>query len=238
LCGAAPALGPIGLAPALFVAGLTGSTLHCAPMCGPFVVAQAADRLAAVPAFRLCELTRLRSGLLLPYHLGRLATYCGLGTVAAALGSRAAAMPRLHDVSGALLLLAALMFASQAIRRSIPARGAAAPPAWTGWIRRGASRIDRTRWPGMLCLGLLLGFLPCGLLYSALLTAAAGATPLQGATAMMGFGLGTMPALIATGIVGHVAARRLGSAVSVVGPVVLVVNAMVLAAIGWQQWVA
>ena len=76
LCG-----GPEGAASVLglFLAGLAGSPLHCAPMCGPFVLARAAGRLANVPAGRLCERQRLLSGALLPYHLGRIGTYAALG---------------------------------------------------------------------------------------------------------------------------------------------------------------
>ena len=75
-----------GLVLGLFLAGLTGGALHCGPMCGPFVLGQTADRLAAVPAAGLCEMARLRAGLLLPYHAGRMMTYATLGAVAARAG--------------------------------------------------------------------------------------------------------------------------------------------------------
>jgi sulfite exporter TauE/SafE len=86
LCTASPAAG--GLMLGLLLAGLAGSAMHCVPMCGPFVLGQVADRMARVPAVRLCELQRVRGGLLLPYHLGRITTYAGLGALAAAMGPR------------------------------------------------------------------------------------------------------------------------------------------------------
>ena len=75
--------GGLGLPLGLLVAGLTGSVFHCAPMCGPFVLGQVSDRLAGIPAVRLCEMSRLRAGVLWPYHVGRLLTYAGLGAVTA-----------------------------------------------------------------------------------------------------------------------------------------------------------
>jgi sulfite exporter TauE/SafE len=49
-------------------------------------------------------------------------------------------------------------------------------------------------------MGLLLGFLPCGLIYAALLKAAETASPLAGALTMLAFGLGTMGALLVLGL--------------------------------------
>ena len=225
---------------ALFLAGLTGSVAHCMPMCGPFVMAQVADRLALVPAPRLCELTRLRSSLLLPYHFGRLTTYAGLGAAAASIGAVLAALPWFGSLAGALLLLAALMFAARALHRLAPSLGTPPwiGPPWIGALARLAGRIDRTHWAGSLALGLLLGFLPCGLLYTALIAASASAAPAQGALAMASFGLGTVPGLIAIGLLGHAAGRRLGRAIAVVGPAVMLINAAMLAALAWQRLAA
>ena len=51
-----------------------------------------------------------------------------------------------------------------------------------------------------LGLGLIWGLLPCGLVYSVLLIAATTAEPASGGMVMIAFGLGTMPAMIATGV--------------------------------------
>jgi sulfite exporter TauE/SafE len=228
-------MGGAGLPAALFLVGLTGSAAHCAPMCGPFVMAQVTDRLAAVPAPRLCELTRLKAGLLLPYHAGRILTYAGLGAAAAWLGTGAASLPGFRGLSGALLVAAALLFAAQGLKRFLPRFVPHARAPWFGPVMRLASGLDRTRFSGTLALGLLLGLLPCGLLYAALTAAAASADPLRGAAAMAGFGLGTMPALMAIGLVGHAAARRFGAMAATVGPAILLINALVLAGIGWRQ---
>ena len=240
LCSGSDAVlfGGVGLPFALFLAGLTGSAAHCAPMCGPFVIAQVADRLAAVPVRHLCALTRLRSGLLLPYHLGRITTYAGLGVAAAAIGTVAAGLPWFSALASVLLFLAALLFAGQALKRLVPRLGAIAPVPWFAPIARRAARLDRTHWSGSFMLGLLLGFLPCGLLYAALMASAASAAPALGAIAMIGFGLGTVPALVLVGVAGQVAGRRFGATTAIVGPAVMMINAITLAAIGWHRLMA
>ena len=64
---------------------------------------------------------------------------------------------------------------------------------------------------------MLWGWLPCGLVYSMLLVAALAGGPLMGAATMLCFGVGTAPAVVATGLLGGkvwrvAAARRLNCA--------------------------
>jgi sulfite exporter TauE/SafE len=54
--------------------------------------------------------------------------------------------------------------------------------------------------PGSFAAGLLWGWLPCGLVYGALAAAALAGSPARGAAAMLAFGLGTLPNLLAIGI--------------------------------------
>ena len=57
-------------------------------------------------------------------------------------------------------------------------------------------------------LGLVWGWLPCGMVYAALMTAVASADALWGASIMLAFGVGTLPNLIAVAVL----ADRLRSA--------------------------
>jgi sulfite exporter TauE/SafE len=59
-------------------------------------------------------------------------------------------------------------------------------------------------------LGALWGFLPCGLVYSALALAAASGSAAGGALAMLAFGAGTLPSMITTTLAGSAVMRRLG----------------------------
>ncbi len=54
-----------------------------------------------------------------------------------------------------------------------------------------------------LRLGMLWGFLPCGLVYSTLALALFAAAPLQSALLMLAFGFGTLPAMLFSGLMGQ-----------------------------------
>ena len=177
----------------------TGFTIgfgHCIGMCGPIVVTF---------SLNLKEKSILVPQLL--YHLGRIITYAILGGVVAVAGSFtmvAAHIERLQKgvmvFAGALIVLLGLAMAGWLpigrifANHSSPGR----------WISKGFGRLLKVKSAIVyLPLGLLLGLLPCGPVYTALLGAARvgmeGNTIYQGMLNGMGlmaaFGMGTVPAL-------------------------------------------
>jgi sulfite exporter TauE/SafE len=223
------ALGPGGLPTlvgALFLAGLAGGATHCAGMCGPFVLAQAAaaaDHTAAGGVIR-----RIAGAALVPYHLGRMLGYTALGAAAgglAGLVALAGGGPRLL-LAGLLAAAAVLMLAQAAHRLGGVWPDGAAWPGAASVLRRllpaprlpaalqrrlGALLAAPTGWRGV-ALGLMLSALPCGLLYGALTAAAAAGSALGGALAMAAFVLGTVPALVGVALLGRLFGRRGGTA--------------------------
>ncbi len=228
-----------GLLTSLLLAGLLGGLTHCAGMCGPFVLSQTVARLEVVPAREMREWHRLAGAALVPYHLGRATTYALLGALAALIADGMIAATGLKWLSAALLLLAALFFATYALHQL------AVRLPWSGgsdggglWSRYGSPLVRPlfarpVGWRGYL-LGVALGFLPCGLLYGALAAAASSSGPLAGAFAMLAFALGTVPALLLVGIAGHVAAGRFMQASRAVMPVLMLLNAAALSYFAWR----
>lgn len=225
-----------GVLGALFLAGLLGSVSHCVGMCGPFVLAQTGARLERVPAAGMTEWHRLAGAAAAPYHLGRATTYAALGALGGGLAGGLATLPALRQLAASLLALAAGMFLLGALRQAglLSGRGTgdgAAP----GWIGRALGPLFAAPvgWRGF-ALGLGLGFLPCGLLYGALAAAASTGSALAGALGMAGFALGTVPALVATGLLGHLATRRFRAMAGVVVPGLMIVNAGFLGLMAWR----
>ncbi|MBI0537498.1 sulfite exporter TauE/SafE family protein [Roseomonas sp. KE2513] len=215
----------VALMGAMLLAGLAGSVTHCAGMCGPFVIAQAAEGSGGG------RLARLAGAALLPYHAGRAVGYAGLGAVSGG----AAGLVSLLAWRGLLaipLLAAAIVMLGQAAAR-LPALARFRPhlpalpfrlPAGLGGLLGGPPGMRR----GFL-LGLMLSAIPCGLLYGALAAAMAAGSAAAGALAMLAFVLGTVPTLIGVGLLGRFFGRRFGPALRTASAMVLLVNACVLA---------
>lgn len=222
----------------LFLAGLVGSAAHCVGMCGPFVLGQAMARLEAVPASEMREFHRVAGAALIPYHLGRMTTYMGLGAAAAALAGGVMDLSGLRWLSAALLMLAALFFLSYGLSR-LKVIGAWLTRGGESWWSRTVGRRVQPLfrrpigWRGYV-LGLALGFLPCGLLYGALAAAAASGNALAGGIGMAAFALGTMPSLIAIGLAGHVAGQRWRAFGTRVMPALMILNAAALSFLAWR----
>jgi sulfite exporter TauE/SafE len=158
----------IGLLLGAFLAGLTGSP-HCVAMCGAF-----ASACARHPAG------------LGAWHVGRIVGYAILGAVAGALG---AVLPGPAWLPSAVAAAFLLWFAAS-LAGLLPEPRLVLP----GLSRAGRLLHDDRGAGAQLAFGVMNGFLPCGLVYSALSLPVAIATPLGGAAAMAAFGLGTVPA--------------------------------------------
>jgi sulfite exporter TauE/SafE len=227
-----------GLLGSLALAGLVGGVCHCAGMCGPFVLSQVAARLEGTPASQMREWHRLTGAAVLPYHLGRATTYAGLGGLAAGLAGRITKTGSLHWLSAVLLLAAALFMASLALP-SLKRRLAGSGSEGSGWSRT-LDHLARplfgqpTGWRGY-GLGLLLGFIPCGLLYGALAAAAASGDVLTGMAGMLAFAAGTWPSLFAVGLLGHLAGQRWRMPILRYAPFLLMINAGMLTWLAWRH---
>jgi len=227
----------LGLPAGLFLLGLIGGVTHCAGMCGPFVLAQAGRRLAATPLSGLTMLVRLQGAALLPYHLGRATTYTALGAAAAGLFGGVAPLvasgilPALAlGLAGAVFLVLALQQLYPRLAAALPggtatAGGAAVPGGF--WRRRLGPLFANPVGPSGYLLGVALGFLPCGLVYTALLAAGASGDALRGAAAMAAFAAGTVPALFVVGWFGAVAGQRFRARLRLWMVPVLLLNAAV-----------
>ncbi|CAN5834802.1 sulfite exporter TauE/SafE family protein [soil metagenome] len=221
---------PASLPLTLFVAGLAGSLVHCVGMCGPFVLGQVSTDAGRTTG-GYGEWQRLGGASLAPYHLGRLTTYTALGSVAGAVTALFAASTGFGWLSAVLLALAALLMILQAFGLAL---GTASP--WSGLVTGLVGPLALSQQPaGRYALGLVLGFLPCGLLYGALAAAAGTGSASEGAISMAAFGLGTIPALVGVGWLGVVLRRRLRGITRWIAAPLLVFNAFALLALASQR---
>lgn len=178
------------------VAGLLGFA-HCVGMCGGLCAALGMGRKGF-------------GGLLflLFYQLGRITTYTLLGWAGANVGAAILFNPTFSTFAKSVMIASDVMVIGMCIaglgiipKLRVPF---SEPDGLTGTV---ASFVRITRLApapvAALILGLVLGLMPCGLLYPVLINAALTAEPSQGAFTMLGFGLGTAPALLLFGAVAN-----------------------------------
>ncbi len=219
---------------ALFAAGLLGSLTHCAGMCGPLVATQSITRMERLPAGQLREWRRLQGAALLPYHLGRIATYAALGALAGGFSSFLFTAPYVGWLGSAMLALAGALFLMQAFGVRSFFNAQHSPPALT--------RMTAPFWgnpTGLrgFALGTMLGFLPCGLVYAALMAVATTASASAGALGMLLFGMGTIPALFVIGLGSSYAAQRWPLPIRRVARGLLAFNGIVLCGLALEKFV-
>ena len=169
------------------ITGFVGS-LHCVGMCGPIAV--------ALPIGGMSPLKALMARM--SYHVGRLSAYMSLGYVFGYFGwgVRWAGMQQWLSIAIGLMMLTLVFFQHNL--------GISAMQGLWGKLKKTASKvIQQKSLVGFGTLGLLNGYLPCGILYIALAGAAATSTPFQGSLYMLMYGLGTVPALLLVSYLPH-----------------------------------
>ena len=179
-----------------FLAGLAGGA-HCAAMCGGLVGIACGRRSQGAGRGTWW------SGAL-AYNAGRVASYVAAGALAGALGAaglslRGAPLTQqalLAAMSLALILFALYLAGFAPFVRSVEAAGGV---LWRRIQPHSRRFLPADSAPRAFGLGLLWGWLPCGMVYAALIAALATADPLHGGLVMAAFGLGTLPNLLAIG---------------------------------------
>jgi sulfite exporter TauE/SafE len=194
----------------VFVVGLAGS-VHCVGMCGGIVGALTAS---AAPARRVVAIVPVADSALprvLAYNAGRIASYMTAGALAGGLAGGAQDMLALAGVQQAFYWLANLMLVALGLYLMDAWRGLAVLEQGGRVLWRRAQPVLAPTMKALMparrprqafVLGLLWGWLPCGMVYSVLLTAMLSGSAGNGAAVMLAFGLGTLPMLTGLGLLG------------------------------------
>lgn len=175
-----------------FMLGLLSSA-HCVGMCGGIMGALT----MAIPI----TARKRRLALLLTYNLGRIASYSFMGLLVGLFGQgfvELGGATWLRTLAGLLLIAMGLYLANW--WRGLTYLETGGRYLWAYLQPLGKPLMPVNSAPKALLLGALWGWLPCGLVYSALAYAMSQGQVLNAAALMFAFGLGTLPAVLTTGL--------------------------------------
>jgi sulfite exporter TauE/SafE len=176
-----------------FLLGFLGSA-HCLGMCGGLSSALGLNTQQS-------STTSNFPTLLLAYNIGRIFSYCIAGLIVGAAGfwlsQQLATFTLLRYLAGGMLILMGLYIAQWF--NGIAFTEKLGSKLWPFIQPLGKRFMPVKSIRDAICIGMVWGWLPCGLVYSALIWASLEASVSGAMLIMLFFGIGTLPAMLATG---------------------------------------
>ena len=198
-----------------FIFGLI-SSFHCVGMCGPIAM--------MLPVDRNNEAKKVTQ--IITYHIGKLTAYGILGLIFGILGRSfylAGMQQQLSIIVGVLMIVVAL------VPEKIFAKYNFSKPVYKIISKVKSSlgqQFKNKSYKSLFTIGLLNGFLPCGMVYVAIFGAIAMQSVSLGVLYMLLFGIGTIPMLTAVIYISNVLSFSFRGTLQKIIPVVAVVIGM------------
>lgn len=185
---------------AAFLVGLLGG-VHCVGMCGGIV----ATLGVGLPQERRMQWSA-QLPYLISYNSGRLISYTVAGLLVGGAGALVTDLLLLQQAKLVMQTVAGLFMVALGLYLGGWWFGLAQVEKVGGLLWRHIEPFARKLMPirsvpQALIMGLVWGWLPCGLVYSVLIWAISAGSALEGGLLMLSFGLGTLPNLFAMGLV-------------------------------------
>ena len=204
-----------------FSIGLLGS-FHCVGMCGPLAL--------ALPIHHLSSFYKSLSVLF--YNIGRAVTYASMGVVFGIIGQSFNFFNWKQGLSiGAGILILAILLMNQFgnVNTNQFSRFSQAIKVKLGTYLKSDKKLI-----SYLYIGLLNGFLPCGLVYIAIASAIATGSILSSSLLMFSFGLGTLPVMALTMVLGKFISINLRQRLNKITPYLIMAVAVLLIVRGFN----
>lgn len=198
-----------------FIFGLI-SSFHCIGMCGPIAM--------MLPVDRNNEAKKITQ--IITYHIGKLTAYGILGLVFGLLGRSfylAGMQQQLSIIVGVLMIVVAL------VPEKVFAKYNFSKPVYRVITKVKSSlgqQFKSKSYKSLFSIGLLNGFLPCGMVYVSIFGAMAMQSVSLGIMYMLFFGIGTIPMLTAVIYISNVLSFSFRGTLQKIIPIVAVVIGM------------
>lgn len=186
---------------AAFLVGLLGG-VHCVGMCGGIVGALCLGLEEKATQNK----TRLALPYLLSYNFGRLSSYSLAGILMGSLGWLGShlldiyALQKILEIIAAVFMLALGLYIAGWWKVLASVEQFGGKYIWRRLEPLGKRFMPVRKYRHAFLLGLVWGWLPCGLVYSVIIWTISTQSPLEGGLLMLSFGLGTLPNLLLMGV--------------------------------------
>lgn len=200
-----------------FTIGIVGS-MHCIGMCGPIAIALPVGNKKGLK----------KTFALLLYNLGRISTYALIGTFFGILGKTfylAGIQRQVSLTLGILILLSLFLPTAFSYNNKLLTW-------WNGIFRNFYNEmgvlLKNKSYSSLFIIGIINGFLPCGLVYLALAGALAQSEVFNGSLFMIFFGLGTLPAMFSVGWISNYISIKMRNRIRKASPILIGLFAFLL----------
>lgn len=189
---------------AAFLVGLLGG-VHCVGMCGGIVGALCLGLNSSSDNIQL-QNTRTALPYLLSYNTGRISSYTLAGMLMGGIGWLGShlfdiyAFQQILELFAAVFMLALGLYIAGWWRILANIERFGGKVIWKRLEPIGRRFMPVTSYRQAFSLGLVWGWLPCGLVYSVIIWTISTQSPLEGGLLMLSFGLGTLPNLLLMGV--------------------------------------
>lgn len=196
-----------GLILTLFLTGIAASFTHCIGMCGPIALSQMSMRLMHLPKEKMYERYKISCALSLPYYLGKAFTYVILMLIAMVFSKSIKGLPYIKLGAFLLLIIVALLFIKAGFTKTFQLFGFDLPykANLNNLVINKVSKLNLSPYglQGFL-MGLVLGLIPCGIVYASIVTIISSTNNYFIAIlAMFMFGIATIPGLFLVSYLGE-----------------------------------
>jgi sulfite exporter TauE/SafE len=220
--------------------GFFGGFSHCLGMCGPFVLTQVSNNLSRTKIADFQGFKKLSKIALIPYHLGRITTYSIIGFVCALLRINLDKNFGIEILSALLMLVACGVFVGFFITQNslkihkifqfFPKKSFKKFNLFSPLLKILTKKINfllinSSGLKGYL-LGLILGFIPCGMLYGAFALASSLSNPFLAFFGMILFGIATFFALFFVGFFAKLSFKL--PEFKIIANIVIIINIVML----------
>lgn len=228
---AAAVTGDLSLILTLFLTGLAGSFTHCIGMCGPIALSQLNARLIKSSPKETNEISKIKASLFMPYYLGKAITYCILTIISFTVKESLKDISLLRYIAILLLIVASLYFTFNALSFS---KFVTKLPNIKLFNKLEKSILKKTNllnnygFSGLL-MGMLLGLIPCGLVYASITTAITSTDNiLLAVLGIFAFGMATIPGLFIVCYFGSSILVRYKKLFSIFFSAIMAINALLI----------